>query len=461
MKIKEILGNGTIECQTKGSYRLRFTVKYTNGDKERISKTVPAPNKTQARVALDTWRIELLKGISLSESKKVTVNEMLDLYLAFCRENKKLALKTLEGYRKIAERYLRPDLGNRFVDEFTPIEIEDFFSDLRRTGGSHGRPLSGATCNRIKSVLSPMFKRAIFHQYIEHNPCTPITMPSSKKVEMRVLSQNEVRSMLSLLLGLPDKRLAMVVRLALFSGCRRGEICGLRWVDIDFERSTIHVRHSLAEVSKTDSPDGETTLFLKDTKTCENRNLSMDAETMKHLWDYKRQQSHQIEYRGGRQTDATPVFADVFGAWYRPSNLTKHFEAFAAQNAFSIRFHDIRHTHASILIANHMSIVDVSKRLGHAKVSTTLDIYSHMMPGQDRAIADKLDELFAPEISPEDTFSGKSSENRVLTVPYFKIIRARNQKVDRQTGDLPASLMVVGGGLEPSTRGFSVRCSTD
>ena len=460
MRIKELVGKGSVERRSKNSHRLRQIVVYTNGEKKPVFNTVPASSKTQAQKALNEWRVELLSNAVIHSGNRITVSEMLDKYLMFCRENKNLALRTLEGYRKIAERYLRPELGNRFIDELTPEEIEDFFIDLRTTGGMRGQPLSGSTCSRIKSVLSPMFKRAMFHRYIDFNPCTPITMPSSEKVEMKVLSHDRVQRFLSLLKGLLDQRLAMVLRFAVFSGCRRGEMCGLRWADVDFERQTVHLRHSLAEVAKIDAPNGET-LHLKDTKTHENRNLSMDRETMVMLHEYKIRQTQLLAYYGIELTELTPVFSNVFGEWYRPSVLTKNFEAFASQNGFDIRLHDLRHTHASILIANHMSIVDVSKRLGHAKVSITLDIYSHMMPGQDRAIADKLGDLFSPELPPEPAPAPTTCESRVPSVYQCRIIRVPFTKIDPSYEEPIRENVVVGGGLEPSTRGFSVRCSTN
>ena len=308
-----------------------------------------------------------------------------------------------------------------------------------------------------------MFKRAMFHQYINANPCAPITMPPSERTEMNVLSHNEVKRMLELLLGLPDERLAMVLRTAIFTGCRRGELCGLRWTDINFERSTIHVRHSLAEVAKKDTTNGKT-LHLKCTKTHENRNLSMDAETMRALYHYREKMRHRLAYYGGVLNEQTPVFCDVLGAWYRPSILTRNFETFAQHNGFGIRLHDLRHTHASILVASHLCIVDISKRLGHAKVSTTLDIYGHMMPGQDGAIANKLDELFGSEPSVLTTNiapAKKSAQNRVPSVSQIRIIRVPFNKIDPSSEEPIRENVVVGGGLEPSARGFSVRCSTN
>lgn len=108
-----------------------------------------------------------------------------------------------------------------------------------------------------------------------------------------------------------------------------------------------------------------------------------------------------------------------------------------------------------------MSIVDVSKRLGHSKVSVTLDTYSHMMPGQDRAIADKLGNLFAREKSLDDALLEKSRENRVHDESTGKVIRVQFGKIDPSNEEPIRNNVVVGARLELATRGFSVRCSTN
>ncbi len=139
---------------------------------QRLSKE--AANKTATRSELDKWRIELLQGTpSARTDNRITVNAMLDIYLAFCREDRGLALSTLRGYRGIADRYLRPTIGNRFIHEITPLEVENLFKKLNESGGKDGRPLSGNSCKRIRSVLSPMFNRAIFMQYISVNTARP------------------------------------------------------------------------------------------------------------------------------------------------------------------------------------------------------------------------------------------------------------------------------------------------
>jgi integrase len=98
------------------------------------------------------------------------------------------------------------------------------------------------------------------------------------------------------------------------------------------------------------------------------------------------------------KSEETPVVGGQFGDWYRPSHFTSEFAAFRQQHKFDIRLHDLRHTQASLLLKSGESIVTVSKRLGHAKVSTTLDTYSHIMPGQDKGAAEKIGDIFMAKV---------------------------------------------------------------
>ena len=137
-------------------------------------------------------------------------------------------------------------------------------------------------------------------------------------------------------------------------------MCGLRWCDIDFDKKQIAVNHSLVEVSKEDSANGET-LLLKDTKTDQSRRkITIDDDTNEFLRGYKEQQVYDLEYYGRIQNETTPVVADCLGEWYRPDNFTKDFEAFDQQHGFGVRLHDLRQTQASLLTAAGLPIVVVS-----------------------------------------------------------------------------------------------------
>ena len=115
---------------------------------------------------------------------------------------------------------------------------------------------------------------------------------------------------------------------------------------------------------------------------------------MNQLKRYKEDQYYLLKYFDTDQTPLTPVLCDSLGSWYIPDHFTKDFEAFKQQHHFDVRLHDLRHTHASLLLQNGIDVLTVAHRLGHAKPSTTQDIYGHVLPGKDQEAANRIGDLF-------------------------------------------------------------------
>jgi len=393
------VGKGTVEHRGGNSWRLRVSVTYSAGQQERLSKNLSCRNKTEAKKALDRWRAELLTSSTEIRRDGLTLGEYLDEYLLYCRDEKALSPTTISAYRSIINNCKRDALSGTKLTELKPYMIEEYNSRLRKEGGGKGHPLSGSSVRKSFGFLNTALKRAALLEYIQCNPCDRAKSPAMSKSKGAALCEDEVLRMSNLLRGHPDRRFASAVRLALATGIRRGEVCGLRWQDIDFSSSQISVANSLVEVNMADSKNGES-LKLKDVKTdASERRVTVDKETLEWLKRHKENQQYQLAYYDGKQSDETPVMAGKFGEWYRPCALTKDFEAFKQDHRFDIRFHDLRHTHASLLIKSGVSIVTVSKRLGHAKVSITMDVYSHLLPGQDESAAEVFGSLLNEQVT--------------------------------------------------------------
>ena len=389
------VGKGTVEARRKGVWRLRVSVVYDDGTPERLSKNVECRTKTEAKKLLDAWRAELLTNTVDIRRTGLTLAEFLNEHIEYCRDVENLSPNTVRGYRDIVNTRFDGAIGNTPLVDLKPFMIEEHMAYLRKQGGHNGRPLSGTSVQRAFSFLKTALKRAVMLEYIPTNPCERVKPPKRNKTEANFLTKEEVQQIMFLLIGHPSPQFAMACRLALATGMRRGELCGLRWQDVDFDEQRIHVAHSLAEV-KIDDDSNQKSLLLKDCKTdSSERWIALDNMTAQWLKLHEAQQYYRLAYNGVEQTGDTPVCANDLGEWYRPSCCTSDFVAFRNQHGFDVRLHDTRHTQASLLIAAGEDIVTVSKRLGHSKVSTTLDIYSHLMPGKDRSAADKIGEIFA------------------------------------------------------------------
>lgn len=273
--------------------------------------------------------------------------------------------------------------------------IDEHLAYLRKEGGRHGRPLSGTTVKRAYDYLNSALRRAVALEYIAVNPCDKVKPPKKESFEAKPLTKEDVQRIMILLAGHPSPQFSMACRLALATGMRRGEICGLRWEDIDFEKQQIHVNKSLVE-DKCSNHNGAS-LILKECKTEKsNRWIAIDDFTFGWVKIHQVQQYYRLAYNGIEQTGETPVCSNDLGEWYRPSACTSDFVSFRNQHGFDFtRLHDMRHTQASLLLQAGEDIVTVSRRLGHSKVSTTLDIYSHLMPGKDKSAAEKIGAIFS------------------------------------------------------------------
>lgn len=388
------VGKGTVELRKKGFWRLRVTVVYDDGTNERLSKNVECRTKTEARKALDAWRAELLTSIVDVRRRDLSLGDYLGEHLDYCRDVLGLSPSTIRGYQDIvSERFAGP-IADMQLNELKPFMIDEHLARLKKEGGKNGRPLTGTTINKAYSFLSTALKRAVALEYIPFNPCDKVTPPRRSNYEAKPLTKEEVQQVMLLLIGHPSPQFSMACRLALATGMRRGEICGLRWSDIDFENQQIHVNKSLIEDNRS-RHDGKS-LVLKECKTEKsNRWIAIDDFTFGWIRIHQTQQYYRLAYNGVEQTSDTPVCCNDVGEWYRPSACTSDFRAFRSQHGFDLtRLHDMRHTQASLLLEAGEDIVTVSRRLGHSKVSTTLDIYSHLMPGKDRSAAEKIGSIF-------------------------------------------------------------------
>lgn len=203
------------------------------------------------------------------------------------------------------------------------------------------------------------------------------------------------------LLGCPDYRFAAATNLALDTGMRRGELCALRWRDVDLDGGVIRVRRALAEARATDTYCGETLEEKLPKSNRSNRDVTIPEGTVEFLRHHKQMQPYRLMYNDIEQGEDTPVFCSDLGELYRPSKFTSDFSRFARHKSFAVTLHGLRHTHASLLLKKGVSIQYVSARLGHESIEITYKTYSHFLPGDDGGSSEKWGELAA---LPKDIF---------------------------------------------------------
>lgn len=284
--------------------------------------------------------------------------------------------KTFERYERIVQQNIAPYLGDTPLADLKPLQIQSFYAELLTSGRKKGGGLSPLTVQHVHRLLRKALHQAVRWEIIERNPADGVDAPRVQRKEMNALDREGLANLLRVLRG---NKLYLPVLLAATTGMRRGEIMALRWSDIDLGSGTLRVSRSLEQT--------KAGLNFKEPKSrCSKRTISLAAATVDAL----------RTHRSLRDTGPDGlVVCRPDGSPWPPNQLSAEFHKIAKKHGFSIRFHDLRHTHASNLLRDGVPVNVVSRRLGHAEPSITLNVYSHVLPGQQEEAAAKVDEMMA------------------------------------------------------------------
>jgi integrase len=218
------------------------------------------------------------------------------------------------------------------------------------------------------------------------NPTKAVSPPKPSKNEMKALTREEANQLLEALQG---HFLWLPTFLAVTSGMRRGELLGLKWDDIDWDKRTLTVKRSLKQSKGQISLEKPKTRYSL-------RTITLSDIVISALRVHKRAQAEERLRLGSIYTDRGLVLPAPGGGFLAPDTLSTNFATYIRRhpNLAKLRFHDLRHTHASLLLQAGENAKVVSERLGHASVAFTLDTYGHLLPGMEAGAASKIDEIF-------------------------------------------------------------------
>jgi integrase len=325
--------------------RFRVNVSVGTGH-DRQQRQELCANGTVARRRESEIRYELQRG--LAARTRSTVGDYLDAWL-IDRESE-LEYTTLTGYRRIVQNHVKPRLGQRKLAKVTPDQLQDYFNAKRKSG------LSAKTLRQHRAVLHKAFRDAIKKRAIDWNPMDAVTVPKLDHSEMTVLNVDECRTLIAAVTG---TRLEAPVLLALTLGLRRSECLGLHWADVDFESGSVRV------VRTGYWRDGK--LHVKAPKTHAGQRTIEDVAPLL-LTALKREKLRQ---KPGKY---------VCPGWH-PDTLSTAYGVVAKRCELgTTRFHDLRHTNATIMAEAGVNPKVIQERLGHANVNVTLGIYTHVLP---------------------------------------------------------------------------------
>ena len=362
-------GEGSVYRRKDGRWVGQYLVYLPNGPKYRY---IYARTRKAAADKLAQAIADRNNGI-VFDDESLTLADFLGVWLSDCVKDT-VRPSTFERYKSLADLHLCPALGRLRLKALTPAHVQGLYRSKLNSG------LSPATVQKIHVVLHKALSQAVKWSLIPRNATGVVSAPRPAPKEMRPLSTEEVKRLLESVRG--DQLEALWV-LAVHTGMRQGELLALKWSDIDLEAAKVSVRKTLTRER------GHYRLGEPKTKRS-RRTIKLTESAMEALQTHLSRQIEQIERLGDLYRDQGLVFTTDSGAPLNPSNIRNRNLRRLKQNANlpDIRFHDLRHTCATLLLSKNVHPKIVQEMLGHANVAITLDTYSHVLPSMgDQAAA--------------------------------------------------------------------------
>ena len=319
------------------------------------------------------------------EPDKTTVGQFLERWLEQIKTQ--VSPRSFERYDEIVRKNLIPALGALKLIKLQPAHIAAVYTKALAKGRRDGKGgLAPRTVNHLHRILKQALKQACAWRILNHNPADLVKPP---KVERRPMETYDLAQTAILIEKLRPTRMFIPALLGVLCGLRRGEIAALRWRNVDFSSGNVSVVAS-AEQTKAG-------IRYKETKSGKGRNVRLSDTVLQELKAWRVKQAQELLQLGVRPDGETFVVTKADGNPVQPRSLTHEWVRLISDSGLRrIRFHDLRHSHATHLLASEVHPKIASERLGHSKVGITLDLYSHVMPGmQEDAVARVDDALKA------------------------------------------------------------------
>ena len=392
---------GSIEKRGKNSYRLTVSEGFDLDGKPMIHRKTVHGNKKDAEVELAKFVTEVQNGLVI-DGKSLKFSEFTEIWKRDYG-SKELAPSTYKRYCRMLETRLLPYFGHFYINKIKPTDIMKFYdllekdTQLVRKQGNNGaktkKPLSGKTILEHHRLLRAMLHKAVYWQLIVANPAERVQPPKARKPKRRSYDDEQTKILLESLelLSSEDTKYKVAIILTVFTGVRLGELMGLEWTDVDFKNGIISINRSSQYLS-------DMGVFTKVPKTESSiRDVAIPDFIVSLLEEYKLWYEEQKSIYGELWMNSDRLFVQADGKPMHPSTISKWFVKYVGQIGLPvINFHGLRHTNASLLVAQNIDIAVISARLGHAQISTTLDFYVHPLLSHNRKAGYALENLLLP-----------------------------------------------------------------
>ena len=409
-------GEGSIYRRPDGRWIGQITIGFDSQTGKQKRKTVYG--KTRQEVAEKITKIarEVQTG-TYTDSDKITLGEWLDIWVE-TYSKPTVRPSTYDSYKQLIRTHLRPNLGRIPLQKLQSNHIQKFYNDRLQTKRKprtmpkdeenrqevmESMPtLSASTIKHMHVVLRQALEQAVRERRILINPAKATKPPKVTRPEASYLNAEQVAKFLDV--ASEDKWYSAFL-VTLGTGMRLGELCALRWENVDLKKGVIHVKESVRRVNSDDPAGPKTKLLIQSPKTEKGKRvIPLPGDILAELKKHKKKQAEIKLQLGQAYNDQGYVFCWEDGRIIDPSFLSKHFKRLIVQCGYkNVTFHSLRHSYASALLAAGEHPKVVQELLGHAQISMTLDTYSHVAPEIKERAAAKIDDFLRIKKTSQDS----------------------------------------------------------
>lgn len=363
---------GSIHQRPNGRWRAQISL-----DGKRLSFS--AKTRQECQEWLKRIQTQIDAGMTFTGAQQ-TLQELLEGWLLTIKPS--IRPTTWYQYNMNIHRHIEPVLGKIRLKDLRLDQIQQFYEYKLKVGTGK------RTVEVLHSTLHSGLKHAVRMGLIGRNPTDAVIPPRPESKEMKFLDESQVSQFL---LAARHNRNEALFHLAIATGMRQSELLGLQWSDLDWQKKTLTVQR---QAKRTDRQNG----YFAPLKTkAGRRTIVLGEKTIEKMREHLNRQEDERIKVGDKWEDNNLIFPSAIGTPLDQFNLSRWFKDILHQAGLpDIRFHDLRHTAASLMLNHGVPAIIVSKRLGHAKVSITLDIYGHLMPEMQNEAAEMIDEIITP-----------------------------------------------------------------
>jgi integrase len=367
-------GEGNIYLRADGRWAARVSVGYRNGKRARRWLY----GKTRAEVANRLRSaIQAHQDGTLVQPGRTTVEQFLNRWLADCARQR-LRPRTFLSYSQMVRLHIVPTLGRVPLQRLTPQHVQAWLNERHRAG------LSPRTCQYMRAILRSALAQAHRWGIVARNVATLVESPRVTRHEITPLNPEQARALLA---AVRDHRLGALFTVAIALGLRQGEALGLTWGAVDLDTGTLTVRAAPQRV-------GKTWELVEPKSERSRRTLVMPEVVSTALRAHRVTQLQERLLAGSRWSETGFVFTTRTGTPLEARNLIRAFNAVLRDTGLPrVRFHDLRHTAATFLLAQGVDPRTIMETLGHSQISLTLDTYSHVLPSLQHDAAERMNRL--------------------------------------------------------------------